>query len=243
MLDPVHDLLLEIARCDVAIAGAAGDLGQDHPCSRVIAFQGREDLNLLTPSTFHLPEPWQGDIARAPLLFISSNPSINPCEHFPTAAWSDTDIINFFEGGFSSRARAQGRSRYWSSIHKRALELFGRNPRPGIDYALTEVVRCKSRNEVGVPEALPHCAGRFLSETLRLSNANVIFAVGEKARRHLSNVLDLGQKRTGDVIDLEIGGRDLIIGFGAHPSSFGKQRIVNTFSPANMARMREALLP
>ena len=43
----------------------------------------------------------------------------------------------------------------------------------GLDYALTEVVRCKSRQERGVPEALGTCSSRYLARTLELSAARV----------------------------------------------------------------------
>jgi hypothetical protein len=56
--------------------------------------------------------------------------------------------------------------RFWSAVKQRAKELLPEESvRPGLDYALTEVVRCKSREEVGVAEAAAVCSNRYLRET------------------------------------------------------------------------------
>lgn len=31
----------------------------------------------------HLPKPWNGSLERSPMLFVSSNPSINELEQYP----------------------------------------------------------------------------------------------------------------------------------------------------------------
>jgi hypothetical protein len=38
-------------------------------------------------------------------------------------------------------------------VRQRAIELLQRDVRPGVDYALTEIVHCKSKSENGVAEA------------------------------------------------------------------------------------------
>jgi hypothetical protein len=70
--------------------------------------------------------------------------------------------------------------RYWSSIRNGASELFNRDAVPGVDYALSEIVHCKSRNEVGVQEALNQRAGRYLMKLLSCSRADVLVLVGRK---------------------------------------------------------------
>jgi uracil-DNA glycosylase len=67
-------------------------------------------------------------------------------------------------------------------VRSRARELIPeRQPRPGRNYALTEVVRCKSRNERGVEEARLICSGRYLERTLDASRADVVVFLGMRA--------------------------------------------------------------
>jgi uracil-DNA glycosylase len=59
--------------------------------------------------------------------------------------------------------------------------LLGRNAIPGIDFALAEVVHCKSGNRIGVPEAVHECARRYLTQVLNMSAATVVVFVGKYA--------------------------------------------------------------
>lgn len=165
------ELLLEIARCPVVRhcldASASG-----HRCAAVIAAQGgREPLQV--------PEPWNGAIETAPLLFVCWNPSWNPHERFPTTEWADTQIIEFFRTRF---AHSDERSRTWQEIGAIASRLLARTAAPGIDFAVTDAVRCKSRAGAGAPEAVAECVPRYLGRTLGISAARVIVALGRDAR-------------------------------------------------------------
>jgi len=53
----------------------------------------------------------------------------------------------------------------------------------GIDFALTEVVHCKSRQQEGVADALECCSERFLDRVLSISVAHVTIVYGEPAKR------------------------------------------------------------
>jgi hypothetical protein len=88
----------------------------------------------------------------APILFVGPNPSFNPNEPFPTRSTSDEEIEPFFTTGFDHSREA---SHYWTMLRSIAKDLLGRPPRPGYDYALTEVVLCKSTDERGVQKAFP----------------------------------------------------------------------------------------
>lgn len=72
--------------------------------------------------------------------------------------------------------------RFWIEVRQRAIELLERDVQPGSDYALTEVVHCKSRKEAGVLEALPECASRYLRRVVALSQARVIVVFGKTIR-------------------------------------------------------------
>jgi hypothetical protein len=52
---------------------------------------------------------------------------------------------------------------------------------PGVDFALTEVVHCKSLKERGVPEALDFCSERYLERVIAIAAANVLIVYGKHA--------------------------------------------------------------
>jgi len=88
-------LLAQITRCPVAERCLAGE----HPrCSAIVGSQHA------APGGFHGPESWSGHITRAPVLFVSSNPSIDPAEAYPTSNWDDERRADFFTGRFDQRA-------------------------------------------------------------------------------------------------------------------------------------------
>ena len=80
------ELLLAITRCR-EIERARGDAG--HPCAGIVGLQ--------PPDQFQVPEPWRGHIDAAPILFVSSNPSIRGREPFPPAGWTDQGIIDYYQ--------------------------------------------------------------------------------------------------------------------------------------------------
>ena len=124
-------LLLEIARCPEAKKCLTGNA--DHPCGKIVQSQG-----LNTFSDFQAPEPWSGRIETAPILFISSNPSIGYDEIYPTGRWMDEDILDFFHNRFSGGKQpwildgteslrkdgSHGKwTRFWAGANGRAREL------------------------------------------------------------------------------------------------------------------------
>jgi hypothetical protein len=70
------DLQCEIAHCRNVRAWFT-DPKKPNPCSRIIESQGLPQ-NAEALERFQLPEPWQGHLDRALILFVSSNPSIDP---------------------------------------------------------------------------------------------------------------------------------------------------------------------
>jgi uracil-DNA glycosylase len=98
-----------------------------------------------------------------------------------------------------------------------------REVRPGVDYALTEVVHCKSRDEAGVASAVTVCAPLYLRRVIALSPARLIVVLGGHARnavRRTFNYPDPGRISR----PLRVGRRDLRFVFLAHPSA-GRTRV------------------
>src|SRR5215217_7246294 len=151
-------LLLKVARCPIATRCLNGEIG--HGCSKIVRFQSVD-----SESEFQSPEPWSGHLSIASILFLSSNPSIGATtyDQYPRATWDDESIIEYFEYRFGRKPlssveqgiydalpgslRVTRGTKFWIGVRARAAELLEKPASQvvaGADYALTEVVRCKS---------------------------------------------------------------------------------------------------
>lgn len=221
-----------------------------HACNRIVRCQKHD--------YFYLPEPWSGRIDIAPVLFISSNPSVAHEEYYPTAEWQDTEILDFFRNrfaepngqalGFRPLLRNGHRDRmvsFWANARGRAAEALGKKKedvKPGIDYALTEVVHCKSKGEEGVSEAARVCSDRYLRKVLSLSVAKVFIVLGEKARSLIERDL-----RPGDVPTQEnpyraqIAGENRLIAFLPHPNAFKRKTLLGVLGKDGLKAIQQEL--
>jgi hypothetical protein len=220
------DLLREITRCPNIQQWLASPQS-NNPCSKIISIQNSHSL-----ADHQIPEPWSGDLEHAPILFLSSNPSIGEAEEFPNWSWSDEWIEDFFVNRYGggrkqwikdgkyplkldgSRGRAVA---FWVSVRKRAEELLEREVQDGVDYALTEVVHCKSRSEVGVREALGECAKRYLRRVVEVSEAKVIVILGSKIKETVKCEFSIPERDTFGPI--QIGECQRYIVFLPHPNA------------------------
>lgn len=87
--------------------------------------------------------------------------------------------------------RIGGWVRFWAWNRRIARELLEREPAPGRDYALTEVVHCGSRNEHGVGAALKECTNRYLQRAVEVSAAKVIVLTGSTALHAFQDKIDI----------------------------------------------------
>ena len=179
-----------------------------HPCSKIVKLQAGDTSS---NSDRQRPEPWMGNLGQSKILFISSNPSINDevipfRENFPTYQWDEELSASFFttrvgqhvtfnhptlpnfitrsmDGQYRNGLKRPLVPQYtWKKIHERAKELLGDVADPSRNYALTEVVHCKSRNEEGVKEAGPVCIDMWMDRILKESPARILVIVGGKVR-------------------------------------------------------------
>jgi hypothetical protein len=224
-------LLHEIVNCPHAKKCLVGN-GTENPCHPIVNSQGHQ------PEQFQVPEPWSGQIERAPILFLSSNPSIGDEEVYPTWAWSDSDVHDYFNHRFggghqnwiidgTKSLKKDGEYshavRFWAAVRQRAIELLpGKDVKPGIDYALTEIVHCKSKGEIGVKEAQSQCVETYLMRILELSAAKVIVVLGSNAKQAIQRQFP-GQFPICEQIlvseAIEIGGHERIFAFLPHPNA------------------------
>lgn len=244
-----ENVLLTIARCPV-VAKCLQDPELKHPCSTIVRSQRSENYQ-----AHQLPEPWSGQIDQAPILFISSNPSLSGKEVFPTGSWDDAQIVDYFQhrfgGGEKVWVKAGTKSltkdgsykqatMFWAGVKQRAKELLQREPQPGLDYALTEIVHCKSKSEHGVMEARGHCISRYFARVLSASPARVFVVLGSQARNIVQRELEIGNP-PNVIGPCEVFGRERIIAFLPHPNARQKRTFQTRFSFEELEKVRSFL--
>jgi hypothetical protein len=257
-------LLLEIARCPVIEECITGE-GDEHPCAGVVLHQwpgvGRKERLARWKREHHVPEPWVGHIELAPILFLSSNPSLSSLRP-PTAPvdmrprvlerlrdhdvrdhpslrrafeapkweWEDDELCDRFDAAFevwtdegtrplmNDAGEAGPVAPFWRAVKEQAEAVLDQPAVPGSDYALTEIVHCKSRDEVGVVSATRECLPRYLRRVLALSPAALIIVYGAKARNAVRSEFDYPD---AGVLSrpLDIEGVTRCVVFLAHPNS------------------------
>ena len=217
-----------------------------HACSQIVRSQQADTERQLQP-----PEPWVGQLDVAPILFVASNPSIDETSSI-TAEASDEQLWESHHLAFGGGERAYiedgiralrpdgsvvGPVRYWAVVQSRARELMTQaEVRPGIGYALTEVVHCKSKHEIGVADAVASCIGMHLEPIFVISPAVVVVAMGSFARRALmgSNAQSVAMRM--------LGGRSRTIVGLSHPAAFGGGKtFAQVLSTEQLVELRSSL--
>jgi hypothetical protein len=246
---PLRGLFNSIARCpkvrEIYDGGGGGG------CGRIVRYQISERA-AVRYEDFQVPEPWVGQIDVAPILFISSNPSIGDDDHscFDTSEEIIWESHHLAYGGGTrpyiidgiyptdrdgNRLQAQ---KYWSWVRGRVAELIPQRAlRDGIDYALTEVVHCKSSGQYGVKEAAPVCADLYLPKVLSVAAARLVVAVGVIAQH---KIFGLAVPPTHP-IEMEMGGRTRTIVALPHPNSNKKKTFAGRYTPEDVDRLRAVI--
>jgi hypothetical protein len=221
----------------------------EHPCREIIFSQSFSPLK-----EYQLPEPWSGDIENAPILFLSSNPSIGSAEDYPDWSWSEDAINDFFSNRFTGGCKQWSINgtktllknggyagvRFWMAVRQRAIELLKRNVEPGFDYAITEIVHCKSTDEIGVTAAQKQCVQTYLREILEMASARVVVVLGEKAKQAIQDEFSIPQ--SGSLVEsMTIGGKERLITFIPHPNARKVRRFTKVLKPDELERLREFL--
>lgn len=237
-------LLLSITRCEVLVGYLEGRVSRP-ACAAIIGAQSVEGAAKPVPyGDRQVPEPWTGRLGEARLLFLSSNPSISLVEEYPQGSVSDESIADFFHNRFDGQ-RAEPWVRdgnkfrmvdgsysrgapFWSNVKKRAAEAYGREVEPGIDYALTEVVHCKSKAETGVVDAVDTCVDRYLSGILAVSGARVVIVLGAQAGAIVKRKVILQRMQEWPEVFTQGDRPERLFLFQPHPSAFKEKKLVNT---------------
>jgi hypothetical protein len=223
----------------------------ENPCREIVESQAQLGI-----TQFQVPEPWSGQIDTAPILFLSSNPSIGGDEVYPTWDWSSEDVYDYFNHRFGGGHKdwvldgkkslrtdgTYGRAtKFWAAVRVRAKELFQRDVIPGIDYALTEIVHCKSRNEIGVQQAQAQCVLIYLRRVLELAKAKVIVVLGKQAGQIIQREFAISPEKLLSE-PIQIGDRQKLFTFLPHPNARADRTFAKCLEDYEMEKLR-AFLP
>lgn len=216
-----------------------------------------------------LPEPWNGWINRTPILFIASNPSVSDDEHSPTKAWGINETVDFFMNRFSPngpwtkdytkyRVSPEQPEQYsppvpfWKGVIKLANDIIGGEEtrlQPGVDYALTEVVHCKSKREsLAMRLGAKSCRNKYLEQIVNMSSARVIIVLGTPAARVFTTHYGLHNwpRRKNESLEgrrhLEILKNDKfgdkMVVFLRHPNFHGYRKLTDCLTPEEIFDLR-----
>ena len=196
---------------------------------------------------------------------ISDDENVNVREDFPTFGWAEEKAAQFFLNRFDNQIeKPHGTFNYknrvnflyrsvdgeyrgkggksdkpidtWQGIHLRAVEILGENCNPTENYALTEVVKCKSKAEVGVPEASSKCIDQWMQKVMEIAPTNLVVVIGAPARNNFAHKIsgigtefgtdpkgykELGQQGRAlrDIKISDFGGKRRLYIFNWHPTS------------------------
>lgn len=252
-------LIIKVARCELIVRA---DREEGHPCHAVVGYQDVTDED-----NRQVPEAWAGNLHGSRVVFLSSNPSISEpvtgqpldsAEDHSRSASSDQRIIEsqglrfdrtlpepFVKNGRYLQQDghySQRPVKFWTSIQRRAEELLGPTADPSVNYVMTEVVHCKSKNEVGVSQAAETCGKRYLNDILALTPAPVVAVVGKKSHDCLNDALGLGLPAPPYITVGEIGGITRHLVFLWHPAGFkGPKTIGGLHGSEELGRLRNLL--
>ncbi len=169
----LSNLLIEISHCSEVHAAKEN---KNHPCHRIVSTQNG--------MLFQLPEPWNGDLEIASVLFISSNPSIDLSEEYPDESWKDDKICEFHKTRLNNEHYKKN-VRYWTYIKKYASWLFDTTPDDETlsnKICITEIVHCKSTKERGVRQCRFYCTEKWMHEILSQFHGPYVVLLGSHTR-------------------------------------------------------------
>ncbi|MDZ8083369.1 MAG: uracil-DNA glycosylase family protein [Nostoc sp. DcaGUA01] len=175
-------------------------------------------------------------------------------EDYPDWSWSEDAINDFFSNRFGGGCKqwsingtktllkngSYSGVRFWMAVRQRAIELLERNVEPGIDYAITEIVHCKSTDEIGVTAAQKQCVQTYLREVLEIASARVVVVLGKKAKQAIKDEFSISQN--GFLVEsITIGDKKRLITFLPHPAAWQPSSFIKNLKTNELERLRAFL--
>jgi hypothetical protein len=205
-----------------------------------------------SPYNVVLPEDFRWLPTSVQLQFVERfNQSHEPVY----ATYNHPKEPNFLTRSFDGEYRSGGKSpktpqRTWSGIHKLATELLDQNCSPDADYALTEIVHCKSLMGAGVTEASGTCATQWMPKILETSPAKVLVLLGAKVRDNFAipylkapadfaitngsrySAMSQKERALRDIFITNYEGKERLVLFNWHPTSMETRGLANAYGEA-----------
>ena len=111
--------------------------------------------------------------------------------------------------------------------------------RPGVDYALSEVVHCCSQQEAGVWEALEECTERYFEPLFEVAAATVVVCLGAHCERMVRERMRLDSALLAGPI--EIGARERYFAFLPHPNAFKRKTFAKCLTESELGELRASV--
>ena len=185
-------LAVAIARCENLSIALRDD---SHPCHKVVSFQADTPSRHIPEAWFgNIVDSQVLLISSNPSIDLNENVE---GENYPRASWGDDEISEWItrrvdqswnevpvtfqrrpfkdflwrciDGEYRGAGKGTQPQPTWNNAHRLVIELLGEGANPAKNYALTEVVHCKSQNAVGVPEASSICSENWLGKIMDLA--------------------------------------------------------------------------
>ena len=170
-MSTMSELLLSISHCEEVEKAL---IDKNNECHVVVSYQKKEPR--------HLPEPWNGNINTAEVLFISSNPSYNAKENFPSPLSDVFSVEKFF---LNRLYNSDYRPRFYIGIKKCALWILKTTEESKLKNRIccTNIVHCKSPRQIGVERACNKCSQKWLAKVLQEFHGEYIVVIGRIAQK------------------------------------------------------------
>lgn len=242
-----NSLLDDICHCS-NIADCVREGNSNNPCYNITTAQEVKNIN-----DFQVPEPWNGSIVTAPVLFVGDYASMRYDEEYPNYGWPSHLLENYFNHRFSGGLKPwikdglyplykNGQhssvwNRFWSSCKNRALELYRKvDVVPGFDFSTTMAVRCRVKYANYIKEALDECVKRHLAKVICLAGAAIIVGLGKIAVASLRRVFYI-QGEDNIYGPIMINNKLRYFAFLPHYNTKGPRTFGETFSIAEMNQL------
>ena len=198
---------------------------------------------------FQIPEPWNGDIENAPILFVGLNPGFLDVELYPklgnpywlqaNGGFDEAKVEDFFEHRFNSRHQyvkypnrtmiasggyklLRGRT-FWGYVKSIADKVLNRASTPGTDFAITEIVHCKSRNIRCIhSKCYDKCFDQHFNNILSIAqNLQYIVVLGRPTRDRISKYFGISSASKNQWYKVNLNNKTINIIFVDHNAARG----------------------
>ena len=154
--------------------------------AQVLFISSNPSINEATGEKAELFPTYSWDVAKSADFFVNR---VTDDEDSPVSFNHPTFPKNFVTRCVDGQYRNDGKDnsspqQTWNAIHGRAMEILAGSADPRVNYAITEVVHCKSEKVEGVDEASTLCASLWMTPIFNLSPARVVVLVGSKVTKN-----------------------------------------------------------